>query len=89
MAEAAEKLNITDLTAFLDGSFAMGLDKVAKPYITRHSDVGGGLTYSLCKLFAIFSASTRVFPCAKVYKFNKGGLLDRNMLKYRLLRRFL
>ena len=42
MAEAAEKLNITDLTAFLDGSFAMGLDKVAKPYITRHSDVEGG-----------------------------------------------
>ena len=42
MAEAAEKLNITDLTVFFDGSFAMGLDKVTKPYITRHSDVGGG-----------------------------------------------
>ncbi len=42
MAEAAEKLNITDLTVFFDGSFAMGLDKVVKPYITRHSDVGGG-----------------------------------------------
>ena len=58
MAEAAEKLNITGLTVFFGGSFAMGLDKVVKPYITRHS-------------------------------FNKGGLLDRNMLKYRLLRRFL
>ena len=42
MAEAAEKLNITGLTVFLDGSFAMGLDKVVKPYITRHLDVGGG-----------------------------------------------
>ena len=42
MAEAAEKLNITGLTVFFGGSFAMGLDKVVKPYITRHSDVWGG-----------------------------------------------
>ena len=42
MAEAAEKLNITGLTVFLDGSFAMGLDKVVKPYITRLSGNGGG-----------------------------------------------
>ena len=42
MAEAAEKLNITGLTVFFGGSFAMGLDKVVKPYITRHLDVWGG-----------------------------------------------
>ena len=64
------------------------LDKAANRCAARLSDIGGeGLTYSNCKLFAIFSFSTRVFPCAKVYKFNKGGLLDRNMLKYKLLRR--
>ena len=89
MAEAAEKLNITGLTVFLDGSFAMGLDKVVKPYITRLSDIGGGGNSAFCKLFAIFSFNTRHIPCAKVYKFNKGGLMNRILVQYRLLRRFL
>ena len=63
------------------------LDKAANHCAARLSGNGGGLTYSNCKLFAIFSFNTRHIPCVKVYKFNKGGLLDRNMLKYKLLRR--
>ncbi len=102
MAEAAEKLNITDLTVFFGGSYAIGvarnclngylaarLDKAINRCLQGFQAMGGGLNSAFCKLFAIFSFNTRNAPCAKVYKFNKGGLLDRNMLKYRLLRRFL
>ncbi len=59
MAEAAEKLNITGLTVFFGGSFAMGLDKVVKPYITRHSDVGGGGSNPLIVNFSQYFRSTQ------------------------------
>ena len=59
MAEAAEKLNITDLTVFLDGSFAMGLDKVVKPYITRHTDIGGGVVTPRFVNFSQYFHSTQ------------------------------
>ena len=55
MAEAAEKLNITDLTAFLDGSYAIGvarnclngylaarLDKAINRCLAGLSGNGGG-----------------------------------------------
>ncbi len=55
MAEVAEKLNITDLTAFLDGSYAIEvarnclngylaarLDKAINRCLAGLSDIGGG-----------------------------------------------
>ncbi len=63
------------------------LDKAANHCAARLSGNGGGVNSAFCKLFAIFSSGTRVFPCAKVYKFNKGGLMNRIIVQYKSIRR--
>ena len=75
-------MDIEDLAGF-----NLKLDKTANRCAVRLSGNGGGLKSANCKLFAIFSFNTRNAPCAKVYKLNKGGLMNRIIVQYRLLRR--